>query len=140
MERARALGLPAALVLVDADHFKALNDRHGHLAGDRLLQAVSGVIAAALRPGDLAARYGGDEFALMLANADVSTAMSIADSLRRDVAAAMLAGADGSPLGGVTVSIGLRILEPDDTLESLLAGADAALYRAKQSGRNRVSA
>lgn len=139
IERSFATGRPATLLLVDADHFKRFNDRHGHLAGDRLLQTVARVMTEGLAPGHLAARFGGEEFVLMLGDTDVPSAMRVADAVRQRVAAAGIAADDGRPLGGVTVSIGVAGLQATDTLESLLAAADAALYRAKRAGRNRVA-
>jgi diguanylate cyclase (GGDEF)-like protein len=146
MERAFAAALacrgperPAALLLIDADHFKAYNDLHGHPAGDLLLRTLARSIAVHLRPSDLAARYGGEEFVVLLMNADERAASAIAERIR-GAAEALSAACEAAGLPpGVTVSIGLAPAGPTDTVESLIASADAALYRAKAAGRNRVS-
>lgn len=132
-------GQPVTLLLIDADHFKGFNDRHGHLAGDMLLRVLARVLRDGLRPADLAARFGGEEFALMLADATAESATRVAERLRQAAAAIRIPAAGGGTLRGVTVSIGVAELKPGDTLESLLATADAALYRAKDAGRDRVA-
>ena len=126
-------GSPFALVMVDLDHFKQLNDRYGHQAGDDALRAAAACLAANVREGDLAARYGGEEFAMILLGVDASTAAAIADRIRRAIAAADT----GVP---VTASLGVAAYPAhSETGNGLLAAADAALYAAKESGRNRVS-
>lgn len=139
IERSHATGRPAALLLVDADCFKAFNDRHGHLAGDRLLRMLARVIREALRSSDLAARFGGEEIVLMLPDTDLEAAAGVAERVRQ-AAENLRITCDGGALEGATVSIGLAGLAAGDTLESILASADEALYRAKRAGRNRVSA
>ncbi|MET0518847.1 MAG: diguanylate cyclase, partial [Burkholderiaceae bacterium] len=139
--RARRALSPLALVMADIDSFKAYNDVLGHLEGDRSLSAVAAVIArAASRAGDLAARYGGEEFVVLLPGTDEAAARVVAEQLRAACEALEIPH-PASPVGPViTLSLGVAACVPADdrTLESLIAEADAALYRAKQDGRNRV--
>jgi diguanylate cyclase (GGDEF)-like protein len=138
-------GAELALLLVDIDHFKAYNDRFGHQAGDDCLVAVAqALVSCVRRPGDLVARWGGEEFAVVLPNTDAATAAQVAERMRTAVAARRHVD-DGSALAGtVTVSVGLAHARPraaDDVnvgVHALVAKADGALYRAKQAGRNRV--
>lgn len=124
-----------AVLLVDIDHFKRLNDTHGHLAGDAVLRIVSRELRRQTRRPDLACRWGGEEFLLVLADCDAQTALARAEGLRARIAAL-------PPVGGVpvpTVSIGVaHDPECGETLDALVATTDEALYRAKQGGRNRV--
>lgn len=140
-ERAFARRGPAdgglALLMLDLDHFKAINDRHGHPAGDAVLQAVAGRIRGALRPGDLAARLGGEEFAVLLEDLPADEVTALAERLRHAVSAAPVP----TPLAdiAVQVSIGAAARRPADaTLEDLLGRVDRALYAAKAAGRNRI--
>jgi two-component system cell cycle response regulator len=128
---------PLAFVLFDIDHFKKVNDQHGHLAGDAVLRGVAREAAAQARNIDRVARYGGEELALVLPETELSGAMVIAERIRAAVAASEHAIETGSVR--VTVSAGVSVLGPGlDNLEQLVEQADQALYRAKQSGRNRV--
>jgi diguanylate cyclase (GGDEF)-like protein len=142
--RAVRVRLPLAMVLLDIDHFKAVNDTHGHLAGDRVLRAVAGIIRSQLRDYDIAGRYGGEEFAVLLPHTQPGQARRIAERLRMAVAAAHLTASAGTgpatPVR-VTVSAGVASLaECSPGLQALIAAADAALYDAKTAGRNRVRA
>ena len=136
----RRRGQPTAVLLIDIDHFKAVNDAHGHLVGDDVLRGVAAGLRAQLRDGDLLCRFGGEEFAALLPGMDSAEAAQAAERLRAGVAAVV------TPAGGavvqVTVSLGVSVAEPDGSsppsLPELLAAADAALYRAKGSGRDRV--
>ena len=136
--RAQRSGMPLSLMMIDADHFKAFNDRHGHQAGDEALRSLANVISAHVRrPADLAARYGGEEFSVILAETDSAGARQIAENIRKAVEQLPLVeGADGP----MTVSIGISTwtTATDISLESLLFAADKALYQAKENGRNRV--
>ena len=136
--RAQRSGKPLSVLMVDADHFKAFNDRHGHQGGDDALRAVARVICANVRrPGDLVARYGGEEFSVILAETDNAGARQIAEKIRVAVEQMpLLAGAE-TP---ITVSIGISTwtTEKEISLEQLLFMADKALYQAKEGGRNRV--
>ena len=129
---------PASLLMVDLDHFKSLNDEHGHLAGDAVLCRLARLLASHLRPQDLFARYGGEEFAVLLPDTDIDDAVWIADRLRLAVANGSSGGPD-TDLPRVTVSVGVATARLSDSLPALLALADAALYRAKHAGRNQVS-
>lgn len=135
--RARARGLPIALLFIDLDHFKEINDTRGHQAGDACLRAIIDPIHAELRQSDVIGRYGGEEFVVILSSADISAAGPIAERIRHRVADVRVEGY-GPPIR-VTCSIGVAT---SDTLgvwgEHLIARADEAVYDAKRSGRNRV--
>ena len=125
---------PYVLALLDIDHFKQINDRHGHLFGDRALCAVADAISRAIRATDIAARYGGEEFLVVLPDTRLDGGADIAERIRRQVAALQL------PVQ-VSVSIGIADGEPGgDSPEAVFERADQALYRAKAAGRNRVVA
>ena len=128
-----------AVLAFDIDHFKCVNDSHGHDAGDRVLRELASRMRESLRDRDLPCRTGGEEFVVVVPNADAGEAMTIAERLRRKICERPFdAGATGGPLG-ITVSIGVAALEGfEDSLEKLLKRADEALYRAKRAGRNRV--
>jgi diguanylate cyclase (GGDEF)-like protein len=133
---------PVAVVMMDVDHFKRYNDRYGHPAGDRCLQAVArAVTACARRPSDVVARYGGEEFVALLPDTEPAGARIVAEAMRRAVAELRFEHPGNPPLDRVTISIGVAMhlpalspLEADD----LLRAADEALYRAKEAGRDRV--
>jgi len=127
---------PAFLALmVDIDHFKRINDRHGHLVGDEVLRFVAQEIRAALRKSDYVARYGGEEFVVLMSAADPASSPAACERLRARIARMVVTKLAGEP---VTVSIGGAAYREGDTAASLLERADAALYRAKRGGRNRV--
>lgn len=135
-EHARTLrsGGPLSLLVFDVDHFKAINDRHGHAVGDKVLVDIARATAATIRQVDSCARIGGEEFAVLLPQADEVTARGVAERLRSALQRSMQATA------GVrvdyTVSIGVATLAQGETVEALLSRADAALYAAKEAGRN----
>lgn len=138
-DAARLLGRPLAAMMLDIDHFKRVNDTHGHAAGDEVLRAVAQRCRAALRDGDVLGRYGGEEFALVLPGADESAALLVAERLRALIGGAPLA----VPGGEVPVTISVGVAAAGDTtasLAALLNRADEALYAAKAAGRNRVTA
>ncbi|MBH9551673.1 GGDEF domain-containing protein [Inhella gelatinilytica] len=124
-----------AVLMLDIDHFKRVNDTLGHPVGDRTLQAFAQRIQQQLRTGDLCARYGGEEFAVLLPGATLAVACEVAERLRQSVQATPLLS---DPLVDNTVSIGVSTALESDTPQSLLKRADEALYRAKSDGRNRV--
>ena len=131
-------GQPLSLLMLDVDHFKAFNDRYGHVEGDSALQRVADCIAQSLkRGGDLGARYGGEEFAILLPDTGLLGAYHVAESVRAAVQEAQIRH-EGSPYGTLTVSIGISTLDSGDeaSTRELVLAADAALYRAKQKGRN----
>ena len=128
---------PFALLMLDIDHFKALNDNHGHLGGDQMLVKVSGVLRRCIRSVDQVARYGGEEFAIVLVEATLEGALDTAQRIRTSVASSELVFNDR--LVTATVSVGVtRCRDTDSGPEDVIARADAALYEAKRAGRNRV--
>lgn len=132
---------PISLMMVDVDRFKQYNDTHGHPQGDILLQALARTVASSLkRPSDLCARLGGEEFAVILPDTDADGALLVAEQIRRGVASRQVPHRNTDAMTSVTVSIGLasKTPGPDDSIEVLMAQADAKLYEAKQGGRNRV--
>ncbi|PXW96606.1 diguanylate cyclase (GGDEF)-like protein [Sphaerotilus hippei] len=139
--RARRHDQPLSLMLIDVDHFKQVNDRHGHQAGDRVLVEVARRCRDTLRAGDLIARFGGEEFIVLLPSTPQAAAAALAEHLRRAVARAPLALPDEArpPSLHLTVSIGLVAqATPHQTLDTLIRRADEALYAAKRAGRDRV--
>ena len=135
--RAARTGAPLALLFIDADHFKALNDSFGHAKGDEVLKAVAGCIAVSIRrPGDLAARFGGEEFAVILPDTGPEAALGLAQIIRARIEDLRF----GGMARPVTVSIGIKVMRPAPgiTVSTLLEAADKALYQAKAAGRNRV--
>jgi diguanylate cyclase (GGDEF)-like protein len=133
-------GLPLSALMIDADHFKRLNDGAGHLAGDRCLQALADTLRQQFRrAGELLARYGGEEFVVLLPDTNQTQALALAEALR--IAVEALAVEHAGATHRMTVSIGVSTALPplaDQPAEQLLAAADTALYEAKESGRNRV--
>jgi diguanylate cyclase (GGDEF)-like protein len=132
------MGHPLALALMDIDHFKAINDTHGHAVGDEALMSFTRTIRRNIREIDLLARFGGDEFVLLLPEADPEHAAGVVSRLRQALVEHPL------NLGGmsvpITVSVGIAGLAPGgEDLDGLLRRADIALYRSKQAGRDRIS-
>jgi two-component system cell cycle response regulator len=139
IEQASARGKPLATLVIDIDYFKAINDSHGHDAGDDVLRDFALRIKRSIRGIDLACRYGGEEFVIVMPETDMTVAAMVAERLRRRIAAEPFAIAQGSRRIPVTISIGIAGLrDKDDTPANLLKRADQALYRAKRDGRNRV--
>jgi diguanylate cyclase (GGDEF)-like protein len=130
LARANRYCEPLAVVMADLDHFKEVNDTHGHVEGDKLLTQVAGIIAQGIRQTDMVARYGGEEFLIMLPDADRENACLIAERIRREIEAHTR----------VTISLGVATYHPEkDSKEDLIGKADQALYQAKQGGRNQVN-
>ncbi|MCY1290687.1 diguanylate cyclase (GGDEF) domain protein [compost metagenome] len=125
------------LALIDLDHFKRINDQHGHAAGDRVLQTFAAVARACLRDGDILARYGGEEFVLLLPNTDADQFTACCERLRE-----AFAGAEpvGVAVAQLSLSVGMTLLGDGDDLDDALHRADQALYSAKRNGRNRCDA
>ncbi len=135
-ERCRRYGRPMCLVMIDLDHFKTLNDEHGHLFGDEVLRGASEALAAALRTSDTAYRYGGEEFAVLLRETGLDDGREVADRIRRAVSDAAV------PRHGVLVTASAGVAERVSSMAhhtELVARADEALYRAKRDGRDRVA-
>lgn len=139
VQRSRQEGQVLSLIMIDIDHFKRYNDDNGHIGGDRALQAVARSIQSSLRPTDAAVRYGGDEFVVLMPNTSNTEAFCIAERLCNAIRAQKISHADGTLLPSVTVSIGCSSLAEGNTVEDLLAAADATLYLAKKAGRDRVA-
>jgi diguanylate cyclase (GGDEF)-like protein len=136
--RAKRHSHALAIMMIDVDHFKEFNDTLGHIAGDAILKSVGECLVSVSRGEDIVARYGGDEFALMMSNASRETACRRAELIRERVHSLEI-GQNGSQLGPVTLSVGVAVL-PDhgDTAEAVLRAADEALLTSKQAGRDRV--
>jgi len=129
---------PLCLIMADVDHFKRINDVHGHLVGDQVLRAIAHQLAEGLRAQDLIARYGGEEFAMLLPNTSTDEGLRIADRLRTQTAVMRIVQTPGGEGESITLSCGVAPLFPGASLESLIGAADDALLRAKSLGRNRV--
>lgn len=135
MDTAQTSGTPFALLLMDIDSFKAINDTYGHLAGDRVLSSLGRLLRTHLRRSDVACRYGGEEFVILAQRADSSQALRMAEKLRQ-----LVENHEFADLPTVTVSVGFSVYLPGDTAESIFHRADTALYEAKRHGKNRVYA
>jgi diguanylate cyclase (GGDEF)-like protein len=123
-------------IIADLDHFKAVNDQYGHVTGDQVLARAAAVFGSQLRPYDLAARYGGEEFVLLLPGASTDDAIAIAERIRKEIATIEIPGCPRQ----ITVSLGVASWMTGEAPEEFVARADAALYNAKSTGRNRVEA
>lgn len=132
-------GRDMSLIMMDVDNFKSVNDQYGHLTGDQVLCTVARIVSHQLRPGDLLARFGGDEFSLLLPGSSASQAVQVAERLRSAVATASIPVHGNQGMINVSISLGVSQAKPGDALENLIARADAALFSAKREGRNCVS-
>lgn len=139
LKRSSMNGEALSMIMLDADDFKGFNDKYGHLAGDRALCSLAVKILEHLRPNDLAVRYGGEEFVILLPQTTVEEARVAAQRLCKTARNMMIHLPNGRALPGVTISLGIAQMSPGDSLEMLIAAADAALYRAKEKGRDCVS-
>jgi len=137
--RADRFGLPLALIMLDIDHFKKVNDEYGHAIGDRAICAVATICEDCVREIDIVGRYGGEEFVIVLPGTDLEGARKLGRRLRKRIAEAVLQDEKGRPFK-LTASLGIAELDADVTLDRLLVLADGALYRAKRAGRNRLAA
>jgi diguanylate cyclase (GGDEF)-like protein len=124
-------------MMIDADHFKRVNDTYGHLTGDGVLQTLASTLRDCLRTSDMAFRYGGEEFVALMPETTLTTALLVAERLRLQFAGLALEAGGAQPFH-CTISIGVAELTADDTAQALLQRADKAAYKAKQNGRNRV--
>ncbi|WP_404424959.1 diguanylate cyclase [Thalassospira australica] len=136
-ERAVRTDTPTAIALVDLDHFKSVNDTHGHQIGDLVLQSVASILQSHVRPFDKVYRYGGEEFLICLPNADMKQCARVLERLRRVIEASPVTLNDGTMLP-VTASIGAAPMTKTRTMEQIIEKADQALYAAKEGGRNKV--
>lgn len=131
--------IPVSLIMIDIDNFKVFNDQFGHVAGDRALSAVAGILKHQFRTRDILVRFGGDEFAILLPEVDEAHAMQVAERVRVAVCGETGDGSDSLIRIPVEISMGVAQLGKKDSLQGLLRAADKALYRAKRAGRNVVS-
>lgn len=136
VQRAVRTGQSIAVVMLDLDHFKSINDQLGHDVGDAVLRAVGALLRSALRSYDVSARLGGEEFVALLPGCNLETGIAVAERLRRELSQSRIAGLDRCP----TASFGVTTLCADEELDQALRRADQALYRSKHQGRNRVTA
>lgn len=137
MAKAQRAGQPIALILADIDHFKAINDQHGHEAGDRVLVHTGALLSQTCRAQDIVARWGGEEFLMLLPATDAAAAWTVAERIRTTVTSQPLAPQEEAI--EVTLSLGVAVVHANEPLASAIARADAALYRSKEEGRNRVT-
>lgn len=138
MKRSRYCARPLSIIMTDIDHFKGFNDRFGHLAGDRIIHAVAQLLQDNLRPSEMAARYGGDEFVIILPDVPLNEALGAAERLRRTVEALRWEPEPGTS-APLTLSLGVAEMQAGQSAAELLALVDEALYRAKEKGRNVIS-
>ena len=139
IEEARAANEPLSLLMTDIDHFKNFNDSFGHLTGDQVLRLVAMSVTQNVKGQDTASRYGGEEFAVILPNTVLRSAITVADHIRRAVMTKeLMKRSTGEHLGRVTISVGVATWRKNDTVQSLIERTDACLYAAKRHGRNRV--
>jgi len=130
---------PLSLMLTDIDHFKKFNDTYGHLTGDQVLRLVAQAVKQNVKGQDIAARYGREEFAIILPNTGLRQALTVADHIRRGVVSKeLIKRSTGENLGRVTISVGVAMLHQGEALQGLIERADACLYAAKRNGRNQV--
>ncbi|NTV13673.1 MAG: GGDEF domain-containing protein [Desulfobulbaceae bacterium] len=138
MQRSRVNIAPLAVLVIDVDHFKQINDQHGHGIGDLVLRELALIMMTGVRPTDLVARYGGEEFIIVLPGTDLAGARLVAERMRRKVAGARMVASSGEALPLLTISLGLAQMREIEMIDEFIARADAALYQAKREGRNRV--
>jgi diguanylate cyclase len=136
--RAGGMLASCALLLIDVDDFKKINDTHGHEVGDQVLRGVARVLKARIKGEDTAARLGGDEFAVFLPDTTLEGAVAVGEGIRRSLLQAHLRRGKSEDLGTVRVSIGAAYTGEGGNLDALMRDADAALYQAKREGRNQV--
>lgn len=139
VREARDAGSPFCILLADIDHFKKINDTHGHLVGDKILRFVAATIKRCIKGKDLVARYGGEEFGLLLPHTDLDSAHTVAEQIRQTVSSGKLKDkSNQESYGRVTISIGVAQFTVNDLPNTLVQRADRALYQAKERGRDRV--
>ncbi|HET9526947.1 MAG TPA: diguanylate cyclase [Pyrinomonadaceae bacterium] len=139
LNRSKRYDFPMSFLMIDIDDFKAYNDKNGHQAGDLAIQITAHCLKAALRSADVASRYGGEEFCILLPQTAMSEAGTIAERIRQRVNSTQYPHGKSQPLGGVTISVGVSTFSPTlNTSETIIAAADRALYQAKSLGKDRV--
>jgi diguanylate cyclase (GGDEF)-like protein len=136
IDRFKRMGTPFSIVMADIDKFKNVNDTYGHQVGDQVLKHMAQLIKENIRKTDFAFRYGGEEFMMMLVNADTRNATHVSEMIRKKLEATNFSLKDCS--FNVTASFGIAQFKPEDTAESAIKLADERLYTAKQSGRNKI--
>ena len=141
LNRSKRYEFPMSFLMIDIDDFKLYNDRNGHQAGDRALEITAQCLRSTLRKADVASRYGGEEFTILLPQTPLTEAGAIADRLRRQIMATRFPHGEAQPMGALTVSIGLSEFSSSlDSVEAIIRAADRALYHAKSHGKNRAYA
>lgn len=130
---------PLCLLLLDLDHFKRINDTYGHLLGDKVLRTIARILRDSVRGADTVARFGGEEFAILLPDTPLSGAVTVAEGLCSNIARGRIRDMNDQQIDQVTMSIGVGLLHLDETADSFIGRVDAALYAAKKAGRNRVT-
>lgn len=139
-QNADGSGLDVCLLFCDLDHFKDINDKHGHLVGDQVLKVIANTLKDSVKGRDLVARYGGEEFSIILLNTSLQHAKGLADNIRQEVASKRIQRKDTQEsLGQITISFGVARYVPSEGVESFMQRADRALYMSKRKGRNCVS-
>lgn len=139
--RLSAADLSLHIALIDIDHFKKINDAHGHVIGDHAIRVVARLIQTHLRPQDVLCRYGGEEFCVLFYNTEPAECLSLLETIRSDISRRTIYhNRTGQSFGPMTISAGLARSQPGDDLETALQRADAQMYAAKSTGRNRISA
>ena len=132
-------GEPLCVILSDIDHFKKFNDTYGHTIGDEVLKLAASVMKDSVKDQDTPTRYGGEEFCIVLPRTLLTNAVKLADNLRATLAKRGLSNKKtGESYGRITLSLGVAMYRPGESIDNLLKRADEALYRAKDNGRNRV--
>ncbi|MBF0357242.1 MAG: GGDEF domain-containing protein [Magnetococcales bacterium] len=134
--RSQMSGNPFSIIMIDVDHFKKYNDNNGHQGGDQALIALANVLKEEIRPGDIAGRYGGEEFTVVLPDSTANDALHVAERLRKATEIKPIISTKGTSLPSITVSIGIGESTNDSNIEDLIKLADSNLYKAKKSGRN----
>lgn len=131
---------PLSIIMLDIDRFKSINDEHGHLIGDRVIRFVAQILQRNVKGQDTAARFGGEEFTVLLPSTPLAGAEAVADTIRKAVSKAQLVRADTKqPIGQITISAGVATFNADEDIETFIERADRALYQSKNDGRDRVS-
>jgi diguanylate cyclase len=139
LQQARGSLASCAVLFIDIDHFKSINDLHGHALGDRVLREVAALIRESIKGRDIAARLGGEEFVVLLTDTTIAGAWVVGEQLRDATARCSLRRQDGQPIERVTMSIGVAMANVDEAVTTLVERADAAMYRAKRSGRDCIT-